>query len=129
VYEDKRGVAYGGPDLSSRNLWALREARIAGNKLAICATGNIVSGNIMFEYLKRGCSSFQMHTLFQIPDRYFASRGRNKTERAMHHLLFDPVTGFLKHILAEKEKLAWPDGITIGAMAEYYRDAYSRILI
>jgi hypothetical protein len=126
LYEDKRGVAYGGPDLSSRNLWALREARAAGNNLAISATGNIVSGSIMFEYLKRGCSSFQMHTLFQLPDRYFSSRGRNKTERAMHHLLFDPVRGFLKHILAEKERLGWPDGITIGAMAEHYRDAYTR---
>ena len=124
TYEEKRGVAYGGPDLSSRNLWALSEARSAGNKLQVSATGNIVTGSIMFEYLKRGCSSFQMHTLFQLPDRYFASRGRNKTERAMHHLLFHPVTGLLVHILAEKQRFDWPDGISIGAMAQQYRDSY-----
>jgi len=124
IYEEKRGVAYGGPDLSSRNLWALSEARRAGNTLQISGTGNIVSGQIMFEYLKRGCSSFQMHTLFQLPDRYFTCRGRNKTERGMHHLLFHPVTGFLAHILAEKDRLSWPDGISIGAMAEHYRASY-----
>ncbi len=124
VYEGKQGVAYGGPDLSSRNLWALNKTRMGGNSLQVSATGNIVNGQVMFEYLKRGCSSFQMHTLFQLPDRYFSSRGRNKTERAMHHLLFHPVTGFLAHILAEKERLGWRDGITIGAMAEYYRDSY-----
>jgi dihydroorotate dehydrogenase len=122
IYEDKQGVAFGGPDLSSRNLWALTEARRRGNRMQISATGNIVSGEIMFEYLRRGCSSFQMHTLFQLPDKYFASRGRNKTERAMHHLLFHPVTGFLKCILDEKLRNNWPDGISIGAMAEYYRD-------
>lgn len=124
VYEDKQGVAYGGPDLSSRNLWTLTEARKSGNTLQVSATGNIVSGAIMFEYLKHGCSSFQMHTIFQLPDRYFSSRGRNKTERAMHHLLFEPVTGFLSHVLSEKEQLGWPDGITIGAIAEHYRDSY-----
>lgn len=124
VYENKRGVAYGGPDLSSRNLWALDSARRKGNRLPMSATGNIVNGSIMFEYLKRGCSSFQMHTLFQLPDRYFSFGGRNKTERAMHHLLFDPVTGFLRHVLAEKQRFGWHDGISIGTIAEYYRDSY-----
>lgn len=124
VYEGKQGVAFGGPDLSSRNFWALEKARQAGNRMQVSATGNIVSGEILFEYLKRGCSSFQMHTLFQLPDRYFSSRGRNKTKRAMHHLLFHPVTGLLKYIIGEKDRLNWPDGITIGAMADYYRDSY-----
>jgi dihydroorotate dehydrogenase len=123
-YEDKKGVAYGGPDLSARNLWAIDKSRALGNCMQISATGNIVSGKIMFEYLKRGCSTFQMHTLFQLPDRYFSSRGRNKTDRAIHHLLFDPHSGFLKYILEEKERLGWPDGITIGAIAEQYRDSY-----
>lgn len=120
VYDGKRGVAFGGPDLSSRNLWALSEARKLGLTQQVSATGNILTGKLMFEYLKRGCSSFQMHTLFQLPDRYFATRGGNRTERAIHHLLFDTATGFLKYILAEKERYSWPDGISIGEIAQYY---------
>lgn len=123
-YEGRQGVAFGGPDLSARNLWALNASRSSGENIQISGTGNIVSGKIMFEYLKRGCSTFQMHTLFQLPDRYFSSRGRNKTDRAIHHLLFEPTSGFLKYILKEKERLGWPDGITIGAIAEHYRDSY-----
>ena len=120
VYDGKQGVAFGGPDLSSRNLWALGEARSRGITSQVSATGNITSGKIMFQYLQRGCSSFQMHTLFQLPDRFFSMRNGNRTSRALHHLLFDPETGFLKYILQEKERLGWPDGISIGEIAEHY---------
>jgi hypothetical protein len=118
-YDGKQGVAYGGPDLRSRNLWALTEARRRGLRTPVSATGDITSGKIMFDYLKRGCSSFQMHTFFQLPDRCFSMRSGNRTERALHHLLFDAKSGFLKYILAEKERLGWPDGISIGEIAQH----------
>ena len=76
TFEEKTGVAYGGPDLSDRNLAVLEQSlssrlREPGEPgrppLPISATGDIHSGRIAAEYLLRGASSFQMHTLFQLP--------------------------------------------------------------
>jgi hypothetical protein len=97
-----RGVAYGGPDLSDRNLrllsW-LREAQsrdeVAGDPLEISATGDICSGRIAVEYALRGCTSFQIHTLFQLPAEVFTMRRGSKLQRALHHLYFDPDDGFI----------------------------------
>ncbi|MGH6629876.1 MAG: hypothetical protein ACREB3_09115, partial [Burkholderiales bacterium] len=116
-FEDKVGVAYGGPDLSDRNLATLERylaARLespaaagAAPALPISATGDIHSGRIAAEYLLRGASSFQMHTLFQLPDSEFAMQGGGKTEKALHHLLFHPDEGFIAWVLALREKLGW----------------------
>jgi hypothetical protein len=116
-YEDTRGVAYGGPDLSDRNLSILSDWNHA---LPLSATGNIITGNIAFEYLKRGATSFQMHTLFQLPDSEFTMRHGIRTERALHRLLFHPDHGFLAAILAEKETHGWTNGISIVDIVRFY---------
>jgi hypothetical protein len=116
TYEGVRGVAYGGPDLSDRNLSILSKWR---HTLPFSATGNIVTGKIAFEYMRRGATSFQMHTLFQLPDTEFSMKGGTRTERALHRLLFHPEHGFLRCALEEKERFGWPEGIDIPQMAHF----------
>ena len=101
-FDGVRGVAYGGPDLSDRNLrllTALRAAQasgdITGRPLEISGTGDIGSGRMAVEYALRGCTSFQLHTLFQLPAEEFAMRRGSKVQRAIHRLYFDPSEGFI----------------------------------
>ena len=47
------------------------------------------------EYALRGCTSFQIHTLFQLPAEEFAMRRGSKVQRAIHRLYFDPAEGFI----------------------------------
>jgi hypothetical protein len=114
VFEGKTGVAYGGPDLSDRNLRLLSALRAAQTQsrrrewprdeigievdsppLEISGTGDIHSGRIAVEYALRGCTSFQIHTLFQLPASEYAMRVGTKVERAIHRLYFDPTDGFI----------------------------------
>jgi len=102
VFEGSCGVAYGGPDLSDRNLRLLSLLRQGQSRGEICrepletsATGDVSSGHIAVEYALRGCTSFQIHTLFQLPAEIFAMRRGSKIERAIHRLYFDPVDGFI----------------------------------
>ena len=99
-FDGVTGVAYGGPDLSDRNLrllTALRAAQasgeITGEPLEISGTGDIGSGRMALEYALRGCTSFQLHTLFQLPAEEFAMRRGSKVQRAIHRLYFDPCGG------------------------------------
>lgn len=124
-YEGVRGVAYGGPDLSDRNLSVLDRWKHA---IPLSATGNITTGAMAFEYMKRGATSFQMHTVFQLPDHEFAMKGEsrmtdhpNRTERALHRLLFHPEHGFLSAILSEREKYSWPLSLSISDIAPFLR--------
>jgi dihydroorotate dehydrogenase len=101
-FDRQRGVAYGGPDLSDRNLRllsALRFAQAAGeiarSPVEISATGDISSGRFAVEYALRGCTSFQIHTLFQLPATEFAMRVGSRVQRALHRLYFDPRDGFI----------------------------------
>ncbi len=94
-FEGHRGIAYGGPDLSDRNLRVLDRFRAAGPHLEMSATGNIHSGRMALEYALRGATSFQMHTLFQLPASEFALRTGSRTEKALHRLYFDPADGFI----------------------------------
>lgn len=94
-FEGRRGVAYGGHDLSDRNLdvlerWALEEHPSA----AICATGNIGSGRMMAEYALRGASCGQIHTFFQVPRSEYRSRAP-RSRAALHELLFHPQGGLI----------------------------------
>jgi len=127
-FEDKTGVAYGGPDLSDRNLAGLERFLSAHSNsaagfefLPVSATGDIHSGRIAAEYLLRGASSFQMHTLFQLPDGEFAMRAGSKTEKALHHLLFHPQEGFLAWILDLRPRLGWRPGANVQEMAQRCR--------
>jgi hypothetical protein len=129
-FEGKVGVAYGGPDLSDRNLAVLeRYLTIAGptNALPLSATGDIHSGRIAAEYLLRGASSFQMHTLFQLPESSFAMRTGTKTERALHHLLFHPQEGFVAWVLDLRSRFGWKTVMNIAKMAAWCREHWEEV--
>jgi hypothetical protein len=120
LFEGTKGVAYGGPDLSDRNLRLLSALRSAQGRgeidalpLEISGTGDIYSGKMAVEYALRGCTSFQIHTLFQLPASEFAMRSGTKVERAMHRLYFDPREGFIvwAHHAARRLGLIAEDGV------------------
>ncbi|HEY3131085.1 MAG TPA: hypothetical protein VGL91_16640 [Acidobacteriota bacterium] len=124
-FAGKTGVACGGPDLSERNLRVLqvwrrgpRSAEIAS--LPVSATGDISSGKMAVEYLMQGCSSFQMHTFFQLPDSEYVMTGGHKTERALHRLYFHPDDGFVPWICHLQQMLKWKERMNIGQMAEWF---------
>jgi hypothetical protein len=101
-FEGQNGIAYGGPDLSDRNLrtlsaWRRTQQNVRANSglLEISGTGDISSGRIAVEYALRGCTSFQIHTLFQLPADQYAMRIGSKVQKAMHRLYFDPQDGFI----------------------------------
>ena len=101
-FEGHRGVAFGGPDLSDRNLRVLdrfREAVDSGQVtmplLPWSATGNITTGRMAVEYALRGATSFQLHTFFQLPADQYAMKVGNRTQRALHELYFHPQTGLI----------------------------------
>lgn len=100
-FEGQRGVAYGGYDLSNANLATLDLIHSTGIKIPLIGTGNICSGEMMFEYMKRGCTCGQIHTFLQLPTYgYRASTGQgSRTWRALRELLFHPEDGLVKMIL------------------------------
>ena len=103
LFDAERGVAYGGPELSDRNLRVL--GRPSGRQTvrpSLCGTGNVSSGRMIVEYALRGCSSVQLHTFFQLPlDAYPATDG-SRTQRALHALIFDPRDGLVA-VMLERE--------------------------
>ncbi|CAN5808406.1 hypothetical protein BH23PLA1_BH23PLA1_03030 [soil metagenome] len=109
VFEGHRGVAFGGPDLSDRNLRILsawRSGRIgADSPLEISATGDIGSGRLAVEYALRGSTSFQIHTFFQLPAEVYTMTTGSKLQRALHRLYFDPEEGFVPWILHTTRRL------------------------
>lgn len=97
-FDGQRGVAFGGPDLSDRNLRVLDQWQaVRGSKdsLPWSATGNITTGRMAVEYLLRGATSFQLHTFFQLPAEHYSMKIGNRTQRALHELYFHPQTGFV----------------------------------
>src|ERR1044072_2986479 len=125
-FEGRRGVAYGGPDLSARNLRVLARLRALEQtgEMPLCsfpfsATGDICSGAMAAEYLLRGASTFQMHTFFQLPnDQYRMSRG-SRAGGALHELYFNPERGFLACLLRLRRPLGWPEAGNIRRMADF----------
>lgn len=114
-FEGKVGVAYGGPELSARNLAGLREivaANLAGRIRSplppISGTGDILTGCMAAEYGLLGATSCQLHTLFQLPDSEFAARTRNKSTAALHQLVFHPLNGLLAALLHLSEEEGRP---------------------
>ncbi len=111
-FDGHRGVAYGGPDLSDRNLRilsALRAGQASGSipadPLEISATGDIGSGRMAVEYALRGCTSFQIHTLFQLPGECFPMTVGGRVQRALHLLNFHPEEGFIAWALHAARRL------------------------
>jgi len=125
-FDGIRGIAYGGPDLSDRNLAVLASMRsleyveqIPVCHLPISATGNIVTGRIAAEYLLRGASSFQIHTYFQLPSSEYKMKTGSKTARALHELYFHPEEGLLAWLLHLRRAFDWPTDWNIKQMAEF----------
>ncbi|MDA1017529.1 MAG: hypothetical protein O3A00_24110 [Planctomycetota bacterium] len=123
-FDGHKGIAYGGPDLSDRNLRVM-DAFLATNDehLPWSATGNITTGRMALEYALRGASSFQLHTFFQLPaDQYRRTQG-TKTAKALHELNFHPQTGLVAWMLHLKQQLA------TGTSTFRLRDIWTNCLI
>jgi hypothetical protein len=129
-FEGKLGVAYGGPDLSDRNLAVLErflsvrsDARtrpaVRMDQLPISATGDIHSGRVAAEYLLRGASSFQMHTIFQLPNGRFSMTTGSKTEKSLHQLLLHPQDGLIAWLLDLKARFSWKQEMSVCQMAQW----------
>ena len=99
LFDQAAGVAYGGWDLSDRNLRVL-DAMAPGVRPGLCGTGNICSGRMIVEYARRGCESVQLHTFFQLPLSEYPATHGSRTQRALHALLFDPRDGLVAALLA-----------------------------
>src|ERR1041385_783086 len=133
-FDGVRGIAYGGPDLSARNLGVLAKLRLLERqgmvpvcKLPISATGNIVSGRIAAEYLLRGASSFQIHTFFQLPSGEYSMKTGGKTGRALLELYFHPDNGLLAALLHLRRLLDWPADWNVKQMAEFFMEPANNV--
>lgn len=104
LYDPTLGVAYGGPELSDRNLRVLGfpTPGAAPGKPSLCGTGNISSGRLIVEYALRGCSSVQLHTFFQLPLEAYPATHGSRTQRALHALVFEPRNGLIA-VMLERE--------------------------
>lgn len=102
LWDDAARVAYGGRDLSQRNLRVLHAARSAGrpaNAPALVGTGDVHSGRLVLDYARAGCESVALHTFFQLPLGEYPATAGSRTERALHALLFHPVDGLVAGML------------------------------
>jgi len=133
-FDGERGVAYGGPDLSARNLAVLarlrsleQSGRIPVCRIPISATGNIESGRMAAEYLLRGACSFQLHTYFQLPSSEYRMKRTGKTACALHELYFNPERGLIACLLHLRRALDWPTEWNIKRMADYCVDPANRL--
>jgi len=106
LWDASASVAYGGWDLSERNLRVLRRAReerlarsgVAGGP-ALVGTGNICSGRVVLDYARAGCESVELHTIFQLPLTEYPATTGSRSQRALHTLLLHPVEGLVAGML------------------------------
>jgi hypothetical protein len=108
LFDEERGVAFGGPALARRNLHALDTyiAQHGSPPPNLCATGDIHSGRRMVEYALRGAESGQIHTFFQLPRALYRSGCASRTAAALHELVLHPDHGLIAWILALGE-MGW----------------------
>ncbi|HUF35828.1 MAG TPA: hypothetical protein VMN37_07750 [Gemmatimonadales bacterium] len=100
LWSAEQGVAYGGFDLSDRNLRALAAARAGGlSTPPLAGTGNIGSGRLILDYARQGCESVQLHTFFQLPLSEYPATTGSRTQRALHALFFHPADGLIAALL------------------------------
>jgi hypothetical protein len=100
LWSEAKGAAYGGYDLSDRNLRALAAVRSSGVRTpSLSGTGNITSGRMVLEYAKLGCESVQIHTFFQLPLSEYPATAGSRTQRALHALIFHPESGLVAGLL------------------------------
>jgi hypothetical protein len=100
LWDAVQGVAYGGYDLSERNLRVLELASRSGVSLpSLVASGNVCSGRILLDYARAGCESVQLHTGFQLPLSEYPAASGSRPQRALHALIFDPKDGLVAGML------------------------------
>jgi hypothetical protein len=100
LWSEARGVAYGGYDLSDRNLRVLEAVKSSRlQRPSLCGTGNVSSGRMILEYAKLGCESVQLHTFFQLPLSEYPATAGSRTQRALHALVFHPESGLIAGLL------------------------------
>jgi dihydroorotate dehydrogenase len=115
LFDGRRAMAYGGWDLSERNLRALDllrrspgsrpgsglqlTPRASAGIRALTGTGNVCSGQMILEYARRGCESVQLHTFFQLPLSEYSATHGSRTARALHALVFHPQHGLIAGML------------------------------
>jgi hypothetical protein len=100
LWDAEAGVAYGGWDLSERNLRVLHSARAAGARFPqLVGTGNVCSGRLALDYARAGCESVELHTFFQLPLAEYPAAEGSRTQRALHALLFHPEDGMVAGML------------------------------
>jgi hypothetical protein len=108
LFDEKRGVAYGGPALARRNLQALDAfiTQQGAPPAALSGTGDIHSGRRMIEYALRGAESGQIHTFFQLPRAMYRSGCASRTSAALHELVLHPEHGLVAWLIALGE-MGW----------------------
>ena len=102
LFDAARGVAYGGWDLSDRNLRVLETQLTPGASPGIpelTGTGNIGSGRMILDYARCGCESVQLHTFFQLPLSEYPATHGSRPQRALHALVFHPRDGLIAGML------------------------------
>ncbi|HEU4698703.1 MAG TPA: hypothetical protein VFS40_05950 [Gemmatimonadales bacterium] len=100
LWDAGRGVAYGGWDLSDRNLRVLeRGPAPAAWPHGMSGTGNVCTGRVLLDYALRGCATVQLHTFFQLPLRAYPAEAGSRAARALHALVFHPEHGLLAGLL------------------------------
>jgi hypothetical protein len=100
LWSEERRTAYGGYDLSDRNLRVLQA--VGSSRLErppLSGTGNVSSGRMILEYAGRGCESVQIHTFFQLPLSEYPATAGTRTQRALHVLMFHPESGLIAGLL------------------------------
>jgi hypothetical protein len=113
LWDPALGVAFGGWDLSERNLRVLRAAQERGLRLPpLVGTGNVCSGRVALDYARAGCESVELHTFFQLPLALYSASVGSRTQRALHALFFHPEDGLVAGMLdlEEAEVLHRQDG-------------------
>lgn len=104
LFDSPAGVAYGGSELSARNLRVLARLTPGPSRgiPELSGTGNVSTGRMIVEYARRGCSSVQLHTFFQLPLEEYPATDGSRTQRALHALIFDPRDGLIV-VMLERE--------------------------
>lgn len=97
LWDASAGAAYGGWDLSERNLRVLRALR--GPAPPLAGSGNVCSGHVVLDYARAGCESVQLHTGFQLPLSEYPAAHGSRTARTLHALFFHPEDGVIAGML------------------------------
>jgi hypothetical protein len=100
LWDPNQRVAFGGFDLSGRNLRVLESARRSGlSTPSLAGTGNVCSGRLILDYARLGCESVQLHTFFQLPLSEYPATAGSRPQRALHTLIFHPHHGLIAGML------------------------------